>query len=150
MQYLCVETAVMVDEDDPDWETTFIGKHFSHRYGYGSLDAYAIVEKAKTWQNVKPQAWFHTPILEVKAAIPQGNTGLRSHVSIDAEDLKKANFERIEHVTVTMNVKHQQRGDVSVDLISPKGMVSHIATVRRDDSSEKGYDNWTFMSVKHW
>ncbi|KAF8469631.1 peptidase S8/S53 domain-containing protein [Kalaharituber pfeilii] len=150
LQYLCVETALQVQDSDPDWETTAIGKKFNHRYGYGSLDAYAIVEAAKTWQLVKPQAWFHSPLLVVNTAIPEGSVGLRSHISINAEDLKSANFERVEHVTVTINLRHQRRGDVMVDLISPKGIVSHIATARRDDNSPHGYDNWTFMSVKHW
>lgn len=140
----------MVQEQDQDWETTAIGKRFNHRYGYGSLDAWAIVEAAKTWQLVKPQAWFHSPILVVQHDIPEGNIGLKSHININTEDLKGANFARVEHVTVTINLTHGRRGDISVDLISPEGIVSHIATARRDDSSQGGYDNWTFMSVKHW
>jgi kexin len=64
--------------------------------------------------------------------------------------LKEANLERVEHVTITMNVKHTHRGDLSADLISPAGFVSHIATTRRMDSSKDGYADWTFMSVAHW
>lgn len=150
LQYLCVETAVVVQADDPDWEFTTIGKKFNHRYGYGKLDAWAIVEAAKSWKLVKPQAWFHSPLLVVKHDIPEGNVGIKSHININADDLKMANLARVEHITVTMNLRHHRRGDVSVDLISPKGIVSHIATSRRDDSSPNGYDNWTFMSVKHW
>jgi len=150
LQYLCIETAVVVQADDPDWKATAIGKKFNHRYGYGKLDAWAIVEAAKTWKLVKPQAWFHSPLLVVKHDIPEGNVGLKSHININADDLKMANLARVEHVTVTMNLRHDRRGDISVDLISPKGIVSHIATSRRDDSSPSGYDNWTFMSVKHW
>lgn len=150
LQYLCVEAAVMVNEDHDSWETTATGKKFSHNFGYGSLDAYAIVEAARTWKPVKPQAWLHSPLLKVHTAIPEGNKGLKSHISFSKEDLSKANLERVEHVTVTMNLSHQRRGDVSVDLVSPNGIVSRIATVRSQDTSSDGYKNWTFMTVKHW
>lgn len=64
--------------------------------------------------------------------------------------LKEVNFERVEHVTVTMNVQHGRRGDLSVELISPNGIISHLSATRRLDNSAKGYDDWTFMSVVHW
>lgn len=64
--------------------------------------------------------------------------------------LKDANVERLEHVTVTMNVDHGRRGDLSVELISPDKVVSHLAATRRLDASTEGYKDWTFMSVVHW
>jgi len=64
--------------------------------------------------------------------------------------LKEANLERLEHVTVTMNVDHTQRGDLSVDLISPDKVVSHLAATRRLDNDPSGFEDWTFMSVVHW
>lgn len=140
----------MVQKDDPDWKETAIGKRFNHKYGYGSLDAYAIVEAAKTWSVVKPQAWLHSPVLKVNAAIPEQGKGLKSHITITEADLIAANLERVEHVTVTMNLDHGRRGDVSVDLISPANVISHIATARFHDNSERGYIDWTFMSVMHW
>ncbi|KAL7276153.1 pheromone processing endoprotease [Rhizina undulata] len=150
LQYLSLDTAVPVNEDDPDWETTAIGKKFNHKYGYGKLDAWAIVQAAKTFESVKPQAWFNSPILKVNAPIPEGTKGLKSQIQVTKEDISSANVERLEHVTVTMNLKHGQRGDVSVDLISPKGVTSRIATARKYDKSTAGYGDWTFMSVKHW
>jgi kexin len=151
MQWLVMDTAVPVNEDDKDdWQTTAIGKKFSHTFGYGKIDSYALVEAAKTWKNVKPQAWYYSPWVHVNQLIPQGDMGLKSTVEVTADDLKKANLERVEHVTVTMNVNHTRRGDLSVDLISPNGIVSHIATTRKYDAAVTGYQDWTFMSVVHW
>jgi kexin len=151
MQYLFMETAVPVDLDTGDWQTTTIGKRFSHTFGYGKIDSWATIEAAKTFQNVKPQAWYYSPWIHVNQAIPQGNDGgLAVPFEVTAAMLEEANLERIEHVTVTMNVKHGKRGDISVDLVSPDNMVSHIATTRRLDASTQGYDDWTFMSVAHW
>jgi len=149
LQYLSVQTAVPVNTHE-EWATTFIGKKFSHTYGYGKLDAYALVEAAKTFKSVKPQAWFNSPWQHVKHEIPQGLQGLSSSFTVNKEMLQKVNLERLEHVTVTMNIAHTRRGDLSVDLISPEGVVSHISTSRRNDEHRSGYRDWTFMSVVHW
>ena len=149
LQNILVQTAVPVNEKE-DWDTTSIGRKYSHTYGYGKLDAYAIVEKAKTIELLKPQAWFKSPWLHVKHQIPQGVEGLLSTFEVTKEALENANLERVEHVTVTMNVNHTRRGDLSVELRSPTKMVSHLSVARRLDDAGVGYEDWTFMSVAHW
>ena len=151
LQYLCVNTAVPVNLDDSDgWQDTFIGKKYSHTFAYGKLDAYALVEAAKEWKSVKPQAWFKSPWQHVKQAIPEGDQGLSTTFEVTKKMLEDANLERLEHVQVTMNVEHTRRGDLSVDLVSPHGLVSHLSAVRRRDEFAGGYSDWTFMSVVHW
>jgi len=149
VQWLTVLTAVQFDQPS-DWTKTSLDRMYSHQFGYGKLDAWAIVEKAKDWKLVKPQAWFWSPWMHVKKAIPETDFGLASVFEVTADMLKKANFERVEHITLTMNVEHQRRGDLMVQLISPTGMVSHLSTARRDDEAPYGYIDWTFMSVAHW
>ena len=151
LQYLAMETAIPLNEDEgEDWQPTYIGKKYSHTYAYGKMDAYALVEKAKTWKSVKPQAFFKTKWQHIRHAIPQGNQGLASQFTVTPEMMKKANLERLEHVTVTMNVQHTRRGDLSVELISPEGVTSHLSATRRYDEARAGYVDWTFMSVVHW
>jgi kexin len=150
LQYLCIEAAIPIHLEDGDWQDTKIGKKFSHTYGYGKIDAWRFVEAAKTFVSVKPQAWYHSPWLNVRHEIPQGDQGLASSFDVTADMLKSANLERIEHVTVTMNANHSRRGDLSVELRSPEGLISHIATPRRNDGAITGYVDWTFMSVVHW
>jgi kexin len=149
VQWLTVLTAVPFDQPS-DWTKTSLDRMYSHQFGYGKLDAWAIVEKSKDWKLVKPQAWFWSPWMHVKKAIPEGDQGLASEFEVTADMLKDANFERVEHITLTMNVEHQRRGDLMVQLISPSGMVSHLSTARRDDEAPYGYIDWTFMSVAHW
>ena len=149
LQYLCVNTAVPINLND-EWQDTYIGKKYSHTFAYGKLDAYALVQAAKNWTSVKPQAWFKTPWQHVRHEIPQGDQGLASTFDVTKEMLQKANLERLEHVTVTMNVEHTRRGDLSVELISPTGVKSHLSATRRHDANTAGYVDWTFMSVVHW
>jgi kexin len=149
LQWLTVMTAVPF-ETPSDWTKTTLGRSFSHQFGYGKLDAYAIVEAAKNWINVKPQAWFYSPWMHVRKPIPQGDKGLASVFEVTKQMLKDANFERVEHITLTMNIEHTRRGDLSVELISPDGFTSHLSTARKDDDAGAGYVDWTFMSVAHW
>lgn len=149
LQQLLVLTSVPINEDE-DWDTTYIGRKFSHAYGYGKLDAYAVVEKAKTIDLLKPQAWLNSPWIHVKHPIPQGVEGLLSTFEVTDEQVRKANLERVEHVTVTMNINHTRRGDLSVELRSPTNLVSHLSVTRRMDDAKAGYVDWTFMSVAHW
>ncbi|KAK3983942.1 putative KEX1 protease precursor [Cladorrhinum sp. PSN332] len=150
MQYIAMDTAVPVNDHDGEWQTTSIGKKFSHTYGYGKIDSWAIVQAAKTWKNVKPQSWFYSPWVHVNQPIPQGDKGIAVGFDVTQDMLNEANLERLEHVTVTMNLKHDRRGEVSVDLISPSKVVSHLSVPRKLDDSTDGYDDWTFMSVAHW
>jgi kexin len=150
MQHLMVQTAVPINEDDGSWQTLPSGRKFSHVFGFGKVDAYAVVQLAKEWPLVKPQAWLHSPWLVVKHTIPQGDQGLASSFEVTADMAKKNNFQVVEHVTVTMNVNHTRRGDISVELQSPSGIISHLSTTRSGDTNADGYVDWTFMSVAHW
>ena len=149
LQNILVQTAVPVNEQE-GWDKTYIGKKFSHTYGYGKLDAHAIVEAAKSVELLKPQAWFESPWMHVNRNIPQGVEGLLSTFEVTEEHLKTANLEKVEHVTVTMNVVHTRRGDLSVELRSPVNVVSQLSVSRRLDEAQAGYKHWTFMSVAHW
>lgn len=150
LQYLAMDTALPIEGDEANQQDTAIGKKFSHTFGYGKIDSWALVEKAKDWELVKPQTWYFSPWIHVKKPIPEGRDGLSVTFEVTQDMLKDANVARLEHVTVTMNVEHQRRGDLSVDLISPKNVVSHLAVSRERDAKAEGYVDWTFMSVVHW
>lgn len=150
MQYLVMQTALPVDLEIGEWQTTTIGLKYSHTFGYGKIDSWATIEAAKTFKNVKPQAWFYSPWIHVNQAIPQGLEGLAVSFEVYPYMLEEANLERLEHVTVTMNVAHTRRGDLSVDLVSPDKVVSHLSATRKLDNAGEGYEDWTFMSVVHW
>jgi kexin len=79
-QYLFMETAVSIHENDGSWQTIKIGKKFSHDWGYGKVDAYTLVQKARAWELMKPQAWYHSPWLRVQHDIPQVTRDLPAHI----------------------------------------------------------------------
>ncbi|OJJ53685.1 hypothetical protein ASPSYDRAFT_35930 [Aspergillus sydowii CBS 593.65] len=80
----------------------------------------------------------------------EGHQGQSSYYEVSLEMLRMANLEQLEHVTVTINVNHTRRGDLSVELVSPSGVVSYLSTPRMPDMHKTGYQDWEFMSVAHW
>lgn len=138
-----------MDKDD-SWVNVAKGRKYSHRYGFGKLDTAQILSVAKGFTNVGPQTSISPTSVYVEQTIPHGNDGLASTITISQADVDSAKMLRMEHVTVTVSISHQRRGEVQVWLTSPSGYVSILATARRYDHSVIGFRDWTFMSVKHW
>jgi len=161
IQHLTIRTAEVVNADDPDWDTTAAGRPFSYKYGYGRLNGFAFVTAAQQWQLVKPQTWVELPAVQVgngtssllgemSDGLPIVLGGITSTTTITQEDLELNNFEALEHVTVRVWITHDRRGDVEVEITSPKGITSVLAARRRLDADKNGFPGWRFMSVKHW
>ncbi|KAG6851307.1 hypothetical protein H0H93_011743 [Arthromyces matolae] len=161
VQYLCIETAKMINADDPDWDTTATGRKYSNKYGFGVLDAHKFVVAAQNWTLVKPQAWFFSDAIQLDngtmneaknftggTPIPSG--GLTSNLTITQDLLGKNNFETLEHINIQVWIEHTRRGDVEVEVVSPNGVKSVLAQKRSGDESKNGFPGWVFMSVKHW
>ncbi|ORZ03774.1 peptidase S8/S53 domain-containing protein [Syncephalastrum racemosum] len=160
MQYLCVETALPISIEDTDWATLPSGRMYNHKFGFGKLDAYAIVEAAKTFQSVRAQTYLQLagPHSEEKQPIPDLTTdsaldkskAFTNTVVVTQAMLDAAGLGRLEHVTATVNIEHGRRGDLETLLESPSAVVSQLGAPRKFDTSTEGFKDWTFMSVKHW
>ncbi|CCF56238.1 hypothetical protein KAFR_0A08040 [Kazachstania africana CBS 2517] len=150
VQYLSILSSKEITNSDADSQMGALKKRYSHRYGYGKLDALALIEMAKDWENVNPQSWYYGRTVTVDKSTTSPSEMLESEFEINEEDLKRANLKRVEHVTVTVSIESDSRGSIIVDLISPSGMVSHLGVVRERDKSKDGFKDWTFMSIAHW
>jgi len=71
-------------------------------------------------------------------------------MTVTEDMLRENNFESLEHINVKVWINHTKRGDVEVEIVSPNGIKSILASMRRSDNAQTGYPGWTFMSVKHW
>lgn len=152
VQYVSARAAVAVNEDDGDYQMTAFGEKYSHKYGYGKLDAEKIVEVAAAWKNVKPQAWYYSDVLSVGQSVTTGKEDsqpLSATITVTPEDLAAMNFETVEHVTVKVNIALHVRGRIAVKLVSPTGIVSTLAQYRPVDNSNEPLADWIFMSVAH-
>jgi kexin len=141
--------------DDSDWKQLPSGRLYNHKFGYGKLDAYALIEAAKSFKLVNQQTWLELPSPVKKRAIPDSTDmktrkALKNIVLVTEEMVKAAGLLRLEHITATVNIEHQRRGNIVIDLESPNQVKSELATRRNLDDAKTGIENWKFMTVKHW
>ncbi|KAG7875924.1 hypothetical protein KL938_004858 [Ogataea parapolymorpha] len=150
VQALTVKEATEVNSNDPSWQNSYIeGRRYSPVFGWGKLDADRMVRAAQNWTLLKPQAWYYSPVQHANKKVD--NVGsVTTTFEVTSEDLVAANLERIEHVTVTVNIAAERRGDVEVTLVSPNGIKSDLGQSRKRDRNSDGFRNWTFSSVAHW
>ncbi|KAK6093622.1 pheromone processing endoprotease [Batrachochytrium dendrobatidis] len=151
VQRLTLETAIPVNLQDSDWLNTAAGRLYNHKYGYGTIDAYTIVEAAKHFVNLNPQVNLSTPYQQVNMVIPPYNPmGARNTINITALMVQEARLLRLEHITVTVDIKHSRRGDITIHLESPMNIRSRLIEGRAFDDNADGFKNWTMMTVMHW
>ncbi|KAI8889682.1 hypothetical protein K501DRAFT_136467, partial [Backusella circina FSU 941] len=162
VQHLCVQSATPFSLHDPDWADLPSGRKFNHKFGYGVVDAYKIVEMAKNFKKVGDQVSLDVKsskdltdlIPDITPALPEAavnnDEAYTNTLNVTVKHIEDVQLSRVEHVTVTVNIQHERRGDLEIYLESPNGIVSQLATSRKNDESTEGFSNWTFMTVKHW
>lgn len=153
IQQIIIDNAVKVDTIRGGWRYNASGRSYSHKYGFGSLDAYALVRAALNYSNLpeelKPAEAYSKPDSELRIpAAPGQNPGIYSEIVIDEDNLN--GIESAESVHVTLSFEHKRRGNLSVDLISPNGTISNLAVPRSRDAATSGFHGWTFSTMATW
>uniref|UniRef100_A0A3P9IWG8 Furin n=1 Tax=Oryzias latipes TaxID=8090 RepID=A0A3P9IWG8_ORYLA len=147
MQHLVVQTSHPAHLLANDWRTNGVGRKVSHSYGYGLLDAGAIVSLAKTWTNVKPQRKCVITMLSEPRNI--GNH-LYINKSVDACIGSDSYVTSLEHVQARLTLSYNRRGNLAIHLISPAGTRSTLLHPRPHDYSSEGFNDWAFMTTHSW
>ena len=118
------------------------------------------MKAAQTWNLVKPQARMVSHTIQLNNGTFGNGTyqggqfigldGIESTMTVTSESLLQHNFETLEHINVKVWISHTTRGEVEVEIISPNGIKSVLAGIRKVDKDTSGYPGWKFMSIKHW
>uniref|UniRef100_A0A8C6MBQ1 Furin (paired basic amino acid cleaving enzyme) b n=1 Tax=Nothobranchius furzeri TaxID=105023 RepID=A0A8C6MBQ1_NOTFU len=147
MQHLVVRTSLPGHLIAGDWKTNGVGRRVSHSYGYGLLDAGAMVVLAQNWTALGPQhQCVHTMLAESRDV---GNKLVFSK-SVDACWGRPEYVRSLEHVQARLTLSHNQRGKLAIHLISPLGTRSTLLFPRPNDYSSEGFNDWAFMSTHSW
>ncbi|KAJ3300535.1 Proprotein convertase subtilisin/kexin type 7 [Borealophlyctis nickersoniae] len=151
IQHLIVNTAKKNDPNDEGWSVNAAGHHISHKYGFGLLDATLLVDAGQR------HALLPSPPITLTK---NSYTNVKIPTSVDENDAVFAEIEvleddaqgltSIEHVQVTVRLKHSQRRFLTLTLVSPQGTQSMLATPRVKDMGKAGFNPWTFMTVRCW
>ncbi|XP_060924003.1 proprotein convertase subtilisin/kexin type 6-like isoform X3 [Limanda limanda] len=149
IQHLLVKTSRPVHLKADDWKTNAAGHRVSHLYGFGLVDAEAMVMEASKWRTVPPQHTCSQRLVRATRYIHAGqnlNSSITTGCSVEPEQL----VDYLEHVVVRVLIAHPRRGDLEINLISPSGTRSQLLAKRLFDSSNEGFSNWEFMTVHFW
>jgi len=132
------------------WNMNGVGLEFNHLFGFGVLDAGAMVALAKQWKTVPARYHCEAGSDNTLRAIP---TGKSLFLSIDTTSCAGTDTEvrYLEHVQAVISLNATRRGDVELFLRSPMGTKSMILSDRpHDDDGHDGFTKWPFMTTHTW
>ncbi|MGP1273600.1 MAG: S8 family serine peptidase [Phycisphaerales bacterium] len=142
VQHLVVQTAKLIDPGDPLWTVNAAGRRFNDNYGFGALDAGAMVIAAETWTPVGPAVVYDAGLAVANAPVPDNNTANPVTIAFQVPVQIK-----IEHAEITVRMLGPYIGDIQLELVSPSGTVSTLAETRTFGGDDMDH---TFTTVKHW
>ena len=152
MQHIVIQTAnpnPLLKEDG--WFTNGVGRQFSHKFGYGLMDASALVDAALDWPGISPQQECISAVMNPNLNLAKkANDVVKVAVSTNGcKDTSNA-INVLEHVVCKITLRHNPRGSLHIVLISPMGTRSSLLLPRPRDKTDSGFENWPFLSVHFW
>lgn len=142
VQEILITSAARIDPTDKDWTWNGGGFHFNHKYGAGRVNASGAVELSKSWSNLGRHI-SRSKTKPKSIRIPNNDTdGVVTKFNF------KGNNSRVEHVTVRLDIKHRDRSELRIELISPSGTLSVLAEPHK--GSYANINNYTFSTLRNW
>ncbi|XP_045450459.1 neuroendocrine convertase 1-like [Melitaea cinxia] len=148
VQHLIVWTSEYAPlSENPGWQINSVGLWFDVRFGFGLLNAGAIVSAALNWTTVPDKC-----ICRVDASSSNNKKYTVSYRldNIIEIDVTGCLVNYIEHVELIVNIQYTRRGALEIYLISPQGTEVQVLSSRPRDNSNAGFINWPLISVATW
>ncbi|XP_061116792.1 neuroendocrine convertase 1-like [Conger conger] len=138
--------------NNPGWKRNGAGLMVNSRFGFGLLNAKALVDLAH------PETWRHVP--EKRLCVVKDD-GFQPRIMTSASEItieiptkacagEDSAIRSLEHVQLETSIEYTRRGDLRIILTSPSGTSAVLLTERERDTSSSGFRNWAFMSVHTW
>ncbi|KAK6635926.1 hypothetical protein RUM44_001180 [Polyplax serrata] len=132
------------------WTMNGVGLEFNHLFGFGVLDAGAMVALAKQWKMVPARYHCEAGSLVGNYEIPSSRP-LKLKIDTKACLGTETQVSYLEHVQAVITLNASRRGDVEIFLTSPMGTRSMILSKRsKDDDHRDGFIKWPFMMTHSW
>lgn len=148
MQHIVVQTSRYEPlRYESGWIKNGVGRYVSHKFGYGLIDAEAMVKTALRWKTTPPQVVCRTSV-DSKERLIQEDLIVSMSTTACAGTDNAVNY--LEHVQARISLKFQPRGNLRITLISPSDTASHLLMPRPRDTDEDTFDKWPFMTVHFW
>lgn len=151
MQHLVVATSRYEPlRWESGWATNAVGRKYSHKFGYGLMDATAMVKLAEKWHTSPTQKVCeispHTRFYE----IPAESKPLEVAMTVTGCKGDPTEVRFLEHVQARISLQFKPRGNLKISLISPSGTSSNLLLPRMRDTDDDSFNDWPFLSVHFW
>ncbi|XP_048733997.2 furin-like protease kpc-1 isoform X6 [Ostrea edulis] len=149
MQHIVVMTARKANLEASDWTTNGVGRLVSHSFGFGLMDAGAMVRLSRNWTTVPPQRICEIRSQERNKQIPMNGKMVVSMYTDGCKGTKNY-VKYLEHVQARITLTAAKRGEIEIYLTSPRNTKSTLLARRERDVSREGFNNWAFMTTHNW
>merc|ERR1712107_535758 len=128
------------------WNMNGVGLEFNHLFGFGVLDAGAMVALAKQWKTVPARFHCEAGSYNTVSRIPMDKS-LFMTIDTNACSGLETEVNYLEHVQAVVTLNSTRRGAVQLFLRSPMGTRSMILSERPNDAdSQEGFvKEWTLL-----
>ncbi|XP_055860129.1 furin-like protease kpc-1 isoform X6 [Biomphalaria glabrata] len=150
MQHIVVETAKADNLNAPDWAFNGVGKKVSHSFGFGLMDAAAMVSLARNWTTVPAQHICEIRCSDHNSRIIPTNGKIFVPLTTDGCEHTVNHVKYLEHVQARITLSSYRRGEIRIFLSSPSNTRSTLLAKRTRDVSKEGFNNWAFMTTHNW
>ncbi|XP_024879429.1 neuroendocrine convertase 1-like isoform X1 [Temnothorax curvispinosus] len=137
--------------ENPGWFKNAAGFWFNSRFGFGLMNAYALVTTSYNWTTVPEKTICKVDNAYIAdTRLIYGNS---KKLQFNAGNVCRTSGNEIislEHVEVETNLKYSRRGALQMYLTAPSGTLVRILSPRKLDNSDAGFTKWKFMSVATW
>lgn len=146
IQHLTVETSSMTGLINIDTMENGVRRNVSHYFGFGLMNAEAMINAAKNWTLVSQQIECTESGTDTSLTIGASREVVSNINTTSCGD----KIERLEHVEAHITFECTRRGEVELFLTSAQGTQSKLLTKRPKDNSSATSFSWKFMSVHYW
>lgn len=137
--------------ENPGWLRNSAGFWFNSRFGFGLMNAYALVAASANWTTVPDKIICKVVTDEIMdKRLAYGNMSrVRFEVGEECQSAgKEISF--LEHTEIEVSLEYSLRGALQMRLTAPSGTKVQILKPRKLDDSAAGFQKWKFMSVASW
>ncbi|XP_054009670.1 neuroendocrine convertase 1-like [Hylaeus anthracinus] len=137
--------------ENPGWFRNSAGFWFNSRFGFGLMNAYALVAAGSNWTTVPDKTICKVDVARIiDRSLAYGNAR-RVRFEVGDECRSTGNeITFLEHVEIEVSLEYSLRGALQMHLAAPSGTRVEILKPRKLDSSSAGFAKWKFMSVASW
>ncbi|GAB4530325.1 MAG: hypothetical protein Tsb0014_12930 [Pleurocapsa sp.] len=159
VQHILVGTAKRNDPDHSDWIYNGAGFFVNHNYGFGTVDAEAVVEAAADWQPLPWQSRVSyateeesfSGLISSRVSNPATPLGTTDYFFIPEEENFYIEWVEVVITPPTLSSSAPDALDLDVELIltSPSGTKS-ILSQNPSSVFDSAANNWTLTTARHW